>query len=190
MNKLLIIIGTVILFSCNNNKNPQIIIKTNFGNIEAELFPDKAPKSVAAFLSYIDSGFYKNSSFYRVLLAETMSDNNTGLIQGGIWESNSKKLGELPGIKHESTKQTGLSHTSGTLSLARLAAGTANSEFFICIGDQTEYDSSKVLSSDGLGYAAFGRVVSGMDIVRKIQNQPSKGQAFTKAIVILNIDRL
>ena len=190
MCKLLIIISTIVLFSCNNNKNPQIIIKTNFGNIEAELFPDKAPKSVAAFLAYIDSGFYKNSSFYRVLLEETMSDYNTGVIQGGIWQTNNKKAAALPGIEHESPKQTGLSHTSGTLSLARSAAGTANSEFFICIGDQTGYDSSRVLSSDGLGYAAFGRVVSGMEIVRKIQNQHATGQSFTKAIAIINIERL
>ncbi len=190
MNKLLIIIGAVILFSCNNNKNPQIIIKTNFGNIEAELFPDKAAKSVAAFLSYIDSGIYKNSSFYRVLLEETMSDLNTGVIQGGIWETNNKKARELPGIEHESPKQTGLSHSSGTLSLARTTAGTANSEFFICIGDQSGYDSSKAFSADGLGYAAFGRVISGMEIVREIQNQPANGQAFTKATIILNIERL
>ena len=191
MNKLLIIIGTVILISCNSNKNPKIIISTSIGNIEAELFADKAPKSVTAFLSYVDSGLYNNSSFYRVLLEETMSDNNTGLIQGGIWQTNGKKMSELKGIEHESPKQTGLSHTSGTLSLARLNPGTASSEFFICIGDQTAYDSGSTSGeADGLGYAAFGRVVSGMEIVREIQNQPANGQSFSKPIVIFNIKRL
>jgi peptidyl-prolyl cis-trans isomerase A (cyclophilin A) len=191
MNKLLILFGAVILISCNNNKNPQIIINTSLGNIEAELFPAKAPKSVAAFLSYVDSGLYKNSSFYRVLLEETMSDNNTGLIQGGIWQTNGKKMSELHGIEHESPKQTGLSHTSGTLSLARLNPGTASSEFFICIGDQTAYDSGSTSGqSDGLGYAAFGRVISGMEIVREIQNQSANGQSFNKPIVIYNIKRL
>ncbi len=191
MNKLLIIIGTAILIACNSNKNPQVIINTSVGNIEAELFPDKAPKSVAAFLSYVDSGLYNNSSFYRVLLEETMSDNNTGLIQGGIWQTNGKKMSELKGIEHESPKQTGLSHTSGTLSLARLNPGTASSEFFICIADQTDYDSGSTSGEgDGLGYAAFGRVVSGMEIVREIQNQPASGQSFNKPIVIFNIKRL
>lgn len=191
MHKLIIATVAVLLFSCSSNKNPHIIIKTNLGNVEAELYPDKAPKTVAAFLSYVDSGFYKNSSFYRVLFIEAMaSDYNTGIIQGGIWQSNNKKAIVLPGIVHEPPKQTGLSHTTGTLSLARSTPGTANSEFFICVGDQTGYDSSKNYNPDGLGFAAFGRVISGMDIVRQIHKQPANGQSFTRPITILNIERL
>ncbi len=191
MNKFILAAGLLFLLSCNSNKNPRIQITTNFGNIEAELYPDKAPVTVAAFLSYVDSGLYKNSSFYRVLLVESMaSDYNSGLIQGGIWQSNNKKAAGLPGIVHESPKQTGLSHTSGTLSLARSTPGSANSEFFICIGDQTGYDSSKNFNPDGLGFAAFGRVTSGMEIVRKIQSQPADGQSFTKPVMIMNIERL
>lgn len=191
MHKLIIATVAVLLFSCSSNKNPHIIIKTNLGNVEAELYPDKAPKTVAAFLSYVDSGFYKNSSFYRVLFIEAMaSDYNTGIIQGGIWQSNNKKAIVLPGIVHEPPKQTGLSHTTGTLSLARSTPGTANSEFFICVGDQTGYDSSKNYNPDGLGFAAFGRVISGMDIVRQIHKQPANGQSYTRPITILNIERL
>ncbi len=191
MHKLIIATVAVLLFSCSSSKNPHIIIKTNLGNVEAELYPDKAPKTVAAFLSYVDSGFYKNSSFYRVLFIEAMaSDYNTGIIQGGIWQSNNKKAIVLPGIVHEPPKQTGLSHTTGTLSLARSTPGTANSEFFICVGDQTGYDSSKNYNPDGLGFAAFGRVISGMDIVRQIHKQPANGQSFTRPITILNIERL
>jgi peptidyl-prolyl cis-trans isomerase A (cyclophilin A) len=191
MNKFIIAVSLLFLLSCNSNKYPRIQITTNFGNIEAELYPDKAPVTVAAFLSYVDSGLYKNSSFYRVLLVESMaSDYNTGLVQGGIWESNNKKAVSLPGIVHESPRQTGLSHTSGTLSLARSAPGTANSEFFICIGDQTGYDSSKNFNPDGLGFAAFGRVLTGMEIVRKIQSQPANGQAFVRPVTIMNIERL
>jgi peptidyl-prolyl cis-trans isomerase A (cyclophilin A) len=187
MNKLLAIIGLILLLSCNNNKNPRIQISTNFGNIEAELYPGKAPATVAAFLSYIDSGFYKNSSFYRVVYEESMgTTDNSGLIQGGIWQSNTKKAAALKGIVHESPKQTGLSHSSGTLSLARTTPGTANSEFFICIGDQSGYDSA----NDGLGFAAFGKVISGMEIVRKIHSQPFTGQSFDKPIIITNIERL
>ena len=98
MHKL-IFAAAALLLSCSPGKNPHIIIKTNLGNIEAELYPDKAPKTAAAFLSYADSGFYKNSSFYRVLFIEAMaSDYNTGIIQGGIWQSNNKKAIALPGI--------------------------------------------------------------------------------------------
>lgn len=187
MNKLVISAVVLFLFSCNTNKNPRIQINTNFGNIEAELYPAKAPKTVAAFLSYVDSGFYKKSSFYRVLLEETMTEKNKGLIQGGIWQSDNKKAETIPGIGHESPKQTGLSHTTGTLSMARTTAGTASTEFFICIGDQTEYDTG---NPDGLGFAAFGKVISGMEIVRKIQEQPASGESFVKPVQILNIEKL
>ena len=191
MKKCIIIASVLFLFSCGGNKFPHVKITTNFGNIEAELYPDKAPVSVATFLSYVDAGLYKNSSFYRVLFIEAMaSDYNTGIIQGGIWQSNNKKAIALPGIVHEPPKQTGLSHTTGTLSLARLTPGTANSEFFICVGDQTGYDSSKNYNPDGLGFAAFGRVISGMNIVRQIHKQPANGQSFTNPITILNIERL
>jgi peptidyl-prolyl cis-trans isomerase A (cyclophilin A) len=191
MSKLIIIVGVVLLFSCSNHKNPHIQISTNFGNIEAELFADKAPVTVAAFLSYIDSGLYKNCSFYRVLVEEAMSSaDNSGLIQGGIWQSNNKKALSMPGIAHESPRQTGLSHTTGTLSLARTTAGSANTEFFICIGDNTDFDSSKAVNADGLGFAAFGRVVNGMKIVRDIQSQATSGETFAKPIVILDIKRL
>lgn len=175
--------------ACNSNKNPQIIIETSLGSIEAELYPDKAPKTVAAFLGYVDSGLFKSSSFYRVVLDDA-GDDDAGVIQGGIWQSNNAKAEQLPGIAHESPQQTGLSHESGTISLARTTAGSANSEFFICIGDQSGYDNSKSLNPDGLGFAAFGKVTSGMSIVRKIHGQPSNGDAFIKPVTILNIKRL
>lgn len=187
MNKWFLIISLLFIFSCNSKHNPEVVIKTNLGNITAELFADKAPVSVKAFLSFVDSGLYKNSSFYRVVLEESMTSNDyTGLIQGGIWQTNNKKLEQLAGIAHESPGQTGVSHTSGTLSLARTTVGSANSEFFICIGNQSAYDKN---NTDGLGYAAFGRVVSGMEIVRDIQKRPSDGENFTRPIQILNIER-
>jgi peptidyl-prolyl cis-trans isomerase A (cyclophilin A) len=180
----------ILLTICGcGNKMPHVVIETNFGNIEAELFTDKAPITCAAFLSYIDAGYYKNSSFYRLTFIEALaSGSNTGVIQGGIWQSSKTDL-KIPGIAHESPKQTGITHIDGTLSLARTTAGSANTEFFICIGDQSEYDSSKALNADGLGYAAFGRVLNGLEIVRKIHNQPSKGDMFVIPVVILNIRR-
>jgi peptidyl-prolyl cis-trans isomerase A (cyclophilin A) len=193
MKKLIFIIISLALFSgCKPRyKNPHVIIDTGMGDIELELFPDKAPKTVAAFLSYVDSGFYKNCAFYRVIKAESLpTDNNTGIIQGGIYRSHSSMIGKVNPIPHESTKQTGLSHVDGIVSFASLGAGTATTEFFICIGDQTQLNAGGSGSTDGQGFAAFGKVFKGMNVVRKIQSQNSYGEMFEKKIDILNIERL
>jgi peptidyl-prolyl cis-trans isomerase A (cyclophilin A) len=193
MKKAGLILLATFIFGCSQTKykNPHILIKTQLGDIEVELFPDKAPKTVAAFLSYVDSGFYNNTSFYRVLKTEDFpTPGNTGIIQGGLWQTNPGKKIAIPGIVHESTKQTGLTHQSGTISLARLAPGTANTEFFICIGDQSPLDFGRRGTEDGQGYAAFGEVFDGMDIVRKIQAQKSHGDKFDEKIEIYKISRL
>jgi len=190
MPKLLLI--ALLLFSCGHPdyKNPHVRIQTQLGDIEIELFPDQAPETVAAFLSYVDSGFYEKTSFYRVLKTEELPTvNNTGIIQGGIWQTNPARKLTLPGITHETTKQTGLTHQSGTLSLARKEPGTANTEFFICIGDQSPLDFGRRGTEDGQGYAAFGKVFEGMDIVRKIQSQKSHGDKFDQAVEIHKIIR-
>jgi len=191
MYKLLIF--AVLFMSCTHKtyKNPHILIKTELGDIEVELFADKAPKTVAAFLSFIDSGFYDKTSFYRVLKSEELPTmSNTGIIQGGMWQTNSQKKATIPGIEHESTKQTGLTHQSGTISLARTTPGSANTEFFICIGDQSPLDFGRRGTEDGQGFAAFGEVFEGMDIVRKIQAQKSHGDKFDQKIGINKITRL
>lgn len=175
-----------LMISCSHKENqlPHILIQTNYGNIEAELYPAKAPKTVAAFLSYIDKDFYKNTTFYRVLKDEEMpTDNNSGLIQGGVWPN----FKTVAGIVHESTKQNGLSHTDGTLSLARTDVGSATTEFFICIGDQTSLDAGRSGTKDSLGFAAFGKVIAGMNVVRKIQDSKSIGDKFIDKIKILTI---
>ena len=187
MKGVIIFIGLLIfLSSCAQKKSefPLITIITNYGDIEAELYPAKAPKTVAAFLSYIDKNYYKNTTFYRVLKDDDMpTDYNSGLIQGGVWPN----LKSVAGIEHESTKMTGLSHKDGTLSMARTGLGTATTEFFICIGDQTSLDAGKSGTNDSLGFAAFGKVLHGMDIVRSIQSTESRGDEFIKKINIINI---
>ncbi len=193
MNKLIFILLSTLLFGCDqpDYKNPHIVIFTSYGDIEVELFPEKAPKTVAAFLSYIDSGYYNNGSFYRVVLLEGLSPaGNTGLIQGGIWQTNDKQHPSVPGIVHESTKQTGLTHSNGTISLARTTPGTGNTEFFICIGDQTQFDYGNLNAGDTLGFAAFGSVFKGMTVARKIQDQRKHDQSFDEKIVIQKIARL
>jgi peptidyl-prolyl cis-trans isomerase A (cyclophilin A) len=193
MNKVYLAgILLVTLASCNPKKSsePHVVIETDYGNIEVALYPKQAPRTVAAFLNNVDSGIYKNASFYRVLKNENVPEEyNTGLIQGGIFNTTNASL-PLKGIAHESPKQTGLSHVSGTISMARLAPGTATSEFFICIGDQKQFDSSSRGNSDGLGYAAFGKVIDGMKVVSKIQNARNSGDRFDKDIKINNIKRL
>jgi len=170
---------------------PHILIQTAMGDIELELYAQKAPKTVAAFLSYVDSGLYDHSSFYRVLNDDNQPSNapKTELIQGGIWRTNQKRAAAIPGIPHETTQQTGVHHTDGAISLARLAPGTAGSEFFICIGDQPGLDFGGVNIADGQGYAAFGKVVKGMEIVRKIYGKNENDQYFDPPVVIINIVR-
>jgi peptidyl-prolyl cis-trans isomerase A (cyclophilin A) len=193
-NLFFIIIIQYFFLSCTHQiyKNPHIKIETQFGDIEVELYPDKAPKTVAAFLSYVDSGFYKHSSFYRVLKEEDQPSASfkSELIQGGIWQTNYKKGISLPGIPHESTKQTGILHKNGAISLARTIPGTASSEFFICIGDQPAYDYGGDANPDGQGFAAFGKVIKGMDIVRVIHQQPNNEESLYPSIEISDIKRL
>lgn len=192
MFKLFTLITCLTLVACKEPayKNPHITIETGLGDIEVELFPEQAPKTVAAFLSYVDSGFYNKTSFYRVLKTEELpSATNTGIIQGGMWQTNPAKKIMIPGIVHETTKQTGLTHESGAISLARLAPGSGNTEFFICIGDQSPLDAGRKGTADGQGYAVFGKVFEGMDIVRKIQAKKSQGDKFDEPITITKISR-
>lgn len=190
---ILLFISTLLLLSCKqkNTTTPHIAIQTEKGDIELELYPLRAPKTVAAFLSYIDSGYFNNSNFYRVLNDENQPSNapKTELIQGGIWKTKNKIATKLPGIPHETTQQTGILHTDGVISLARLAPGTAGTEFFICIGKQPGLDYGGENIADKQGYATFGKVVRGMDVVRKIYRQNENDQYFDPPVAIYNIVR-
>lgn len=171
---------------------PHILIKTMKGDIELELNAEKAPKTVAAFLSYVDSGYYKDASFYRVLNDRNQPSNatKTELIQGGIWKTNYTLATSVKGIPHESTKQTGLLHKDGVISLARMEPGTAGTEFFICIDDQPGLDYGGENVPDKQGYAPFGRVVRGMDVVRLIYRQGESDQYLNPQIGIYDIVRV
>jgi peptidyl-prolyl cis-trans isomerase A (cyclophilin A) len=173
-------------------ENPHVKMETKFGDIEVELYPKQAPKSVAAFLSYIDSGYYSKATFYRVLRDDEQPINapKAELIQGGIWKTNYKLSASLPGIAHETTQQTKILHKDGTISLARIEPGTANTEFFICVGDQPGFDYGGANNPDGQGYAAFGKVVKGMDVVKSIYNAPETDGEFEPLVYIYKIRRL
>lgn len=172
-------------------KNPHIRITTKIGDIEIELYPEQAPKSVAAFLSYVEKNLYNDCSFYRVLNDENQPSNSpkAEVIQGGLWKTKNRP-DNLPGIPHETTNNTKLLHKDGVLSLARLEPGSATTEFFICIGDQPGFDYGGANNADGQGYAAFGKVIKGMDIVRRIYKMPEFDQYFDPPVPIYKIVQL
>lgn len=188
------IIVIVFIAACKGaeNKNPHVDISTKFGDIEVELYPEQAPETVKAFLRYVDSGYYTNSAFYRVLRDDEQPSNapKSELIQGGLWKTNYKLSAGLPGIKHETTAQTKILHKNGVISMARLEPGTANTEFFICVGDQPGLDYGGANNTDGQGYAAFGKVVKGMNVVHSIYDAPESDGEFDPLIYIFKIKRL
>ncbi len=191
MKKFIIVfvflLGSVII-NAREDKNPLVLIKTERGNIEVEIFQNKAPISAGNFLKCVDDGVYKDSYFYRTVTLNNQPDNDIKIevIQGGILD----KADNYPPIKHETTKETGILHKDGTISYARNAPETATTEFFICIGDQPELDYGGKRNPDRQGFAAFGRVIKGMDIVSEIQRQPAKKQMLKPKIKIFNIERL
>jgi peptidyl-prolyl cis-trans isomerase A (cyclophilin A) len=189
---LMAIFAGSLFLSCRQPKplHPHVIFQSRLGDIEVELYEDKAPLSVAAFLRCVDSGYYKNASFYRVLSEDNQPIGvpKAELIQGGMWASK-KRLDSIPAIPHESTQATGLSHLDGTLSLARQDTGTATTEFFICIGDQPGFNYGGENNPDGQGYAAFGRVVKGMKVAKFIYVQNETDQYFRPPVIINNIVR-
>ena len=169
--KPLAICLVILLWSCKEETQkglPHVIIETAYGEIEIQLYTHKAPLTANAFLAYIDSGYYNQSNFYRVLNMYNQPSNapKAFLVQGGIWKSNNKLAQSLQGIPHESTKQTGILHKEGTISMARNEPGSGGPEFFIMVEDETGFDYGGENMADGLGFAAFGSVVRGMPIVR------------------------
>ena len=151
---------------------PKVVVQTGKGPIVLELEPGRAPLTVANFLRYVDTGRYDGSTIYRASRAEGAP--TIGLIEGGLQYDPAKLL---PPIAHESTLATGLSHQDGTISMARDAPGTATADFFICSGPASYLDANPNAPGDNLGYAAFGRVIDGMDIARAILALPTTGAA-------------
>lgn len=148
-------------------------IVTRLGKIQLQLDTGHAPVSAGNFLEFIDKGLFVGTQFYRSVHHE--NDQNPfkiSVLQGGVVDARNF----LPPIAHETTRQTGLTHVDGTLSVGRLAPGTGSAgAFFICIGQQPELDFGGHRNPDGQGFAAFGRVTDGMELVRAIWNRPTKG---------------
>ncbi|HUX54940.1 MAG TPA: peptidylprolyl isomerase [Williamwhitmania sp.] len=166
----------LILGGCRVPSQPKVIIATSLGNIVVAVDTLRAKITGKNFLLLVERGAYKNSYFYRTvrLNNQPAAQHKIEVIQGGLfYDSLIVKYSE---IAHEPTSQTGLFHVDGTISMARLEPGTASTEFFICLGNQPELDYGGRRNPDGQGFAAFGRVVSGMDVVRKIHQLPDTSQ--------------
>ena len=174
----------IFVHACESGKNPIIIMETSLGTITLQLFLKKAPNTVKNFLSYIEQNRYNECHFYRVVHSNNQPENKIliEVIQGGLGID--KHPLELKSITHENTDQTNILHKNGTISMARLEPGTASSEFFICINDQPELDYGGKRNPDGQGFAAFGQVIKGMEIVKKIQMMDSNNQILMVSIPV------
>jgi peptidyl-prolyl cis-trans isomerase A (cyclophilin A) len=172
---------------------PRVAITTDKGVIVVELEAAKAPITSANFLRYVDAKKYDGGTIYRA--ARTRGGPpGTGSIQGTI----SPKARKFPKIAHESTRKTGLRHRAGTISMGRYAVGSATCDFFICASPMPYLDANPKEKGDNEGFAAFGQVVSGMPVVKKILALPTngktsepamKGQIISPPVQILSMKR-
>lgn len=168
---------------------PRVRIHTALGDIIAAIDTIRAPATSANFLRYVDAGMYAGGSFHRTVKPDNQPNNAVKIevVQAG---RDSARAGEFAAIPLERTSVTHLQHLNGTVSMARGGPDTATSDFFICIGDQPALDYGGKRNPDGQGFAAFGQVIDGMDVVRRIQQSPAQGQALTPAIVIISMERV
>ena len=197
MTVLLSVIGTASVLA----DNLRVMMKTSAGDVTFELYQDAAPITVKNFLKYVDGKHYEGGNFYRVVRMDNQVQNKIKIevVQGGMGAD----VTDFPfaPIKHETTKDTGILHKDGVLSMARFEPGTATSDFSICVNDQPELDFGGERNPDGQGFAAFGKVITGMDVVRRIQKMKTvmpvgdkleytSGQMLREPVVIYQMLRL
>ena len=182
-------IFSISLWGCET-ENLKVLIKTELGDIKVEIYINEAPITASNFLKYVDEKLFDGGSFYRIVTMDNQPNNDVKIevVQGGLGFGESEK--RFPPIEHETTDKTGIKHRDGVISMARNNPGSASSEIFICINDQPELDFGGKRNPDGQGFAAFGKVIAGMDVVRKIQQQPAEGQMLNPKIMIHSIFRV
>lgn len=174
----------------NGAGNPRVLITTALGDIEVELEPTRASETVANFLKYVDGAFYNGGSFHRTVRADNQPTDTIriAVVQGGM--NPERRADRFPPIALERTSVTGIRHVAGAISMARGAPDSASSDFFICLDDTPALDFGGMRNPDGQGFAAFGRVVRGLDVVRRIQTAPANAQQLTPAIPIITMARV
>ena len=180
------------------SKTVRVRVQTELGDILIEVDPVRAPGTTANFLKYVDGGHYDGGVFHRTVKMDNQPESPVKIevIQAGVNPDRAKE--GFPAIPLERTSVTGLLHKDGVVSMARGGPDSATSGWFICINDQPSLDFGGNRNPDGQGFAAFGRVVTGMDVVRKIQNAPSsptrttnaEAQRLTPPIKILKVARV
>ena len=180
------------------SKSVRVRVQTELGDIVLEVDPIKAPITTANFLKYVDAGHYDGGIFHRTVKMDNQPESTVKIevIQAGVNPDRAKQ--GFPAIALERTSVTGILHKDGVVSMARGAPDSATSGWFICINDQPSLDFGGNRNPDGQGFAAFGRVVTGMDVVRKIQAAPSsttrttnaEAQRLTPPIKILKVIRV
>jgi peptidyl-prolyl cis-trans isomerase A (cyclophilin A) len=199
MNRLsLAVLAALAIVACakETQQTVRVSMTTSLGVVEFELYPEKAPVTVDNFLKIVDGAYLEGGTFYRTVSPENDNGNPPiTVIQGGIGDTESP----FPPIAHESTADTGLPHLSGSISMARAEVGTATTEFFICIGDQPALDFGAMRNPDGQGFAVFGQVVTGMDVVHAIHQSPAdapteveylQNQIINEPVEIISLQRL
>jgi len=167
-----------------------LIITTSLGTIEVRIDTRRAPLTGANFLRYVDDDLYSGGTFFRTVHMNNQPDDSLRIevIQGGADRMRQDTF--FDPIELERTSDTGLLHRDGTISMARGGPDTATDSFFICIGDQPELDFGGMRNPDGQGFAAFGHVTRGMDVVRAIQASPAEGQSISEPVIVESVRRV
>lgn len=162
----------------------RVVIETGMGAVELEIDVGRAPVTAGNFLRYVDGGHYDGGTFFRTVHGENQPDDSIriAVIQGG--RNPDAAADPFPAIALERTSETGLRHVDGAVSMGRTGPDTATDSFFICIGDQPSLDFGGMRNPDGQGFAAFGRVIEGMDVVRAIHSAPYEAQRLTPPVRI------
>lgn len=187
-----ILILTILLsgksFGQSGQRKETLVIRTELGEITVRIDLKRAPVTSANFLRYVDADLFDSTCFYRVVRFDNQPHDSIliEVIQGGLYENENSGF---PPIVHETTEMTGIRHRSGTISMARLKPGSATSEFFICVGDQPDLDLGGKRNPDQQGFAAFGKITKGMNVVKRIHSIPSPGQYLEEPVLILEISR-
>jgi peptidyl-prolyl cis-trans isomerase A (cyclophilin A) len=171
------------------NQRVVVLFETSMGEIEVALSGDRAPATVANFLRYLDAGYYDGGVFHRTVRMDNQPQSPVKIevIQGG---PNPERKDRFAPLKLERTTVTGLKHVDGAISMARFEPDSATADFFFCIGDQPELDFGGKRNPDGQGFAAFGMVLKGREVIRKIQQAPYEAQRLTPPVLIRRVRRV
>lgn len=187
-----------------------IAIETSLGRLTAEIYDEKAPKTAAYFLRYVDEGFYNGAKIYRSLRDDNQGASNAkidvvemghcnayydrilrhGMGEGEVYDETQGFIPPYPKIRVETTEETGIRHLDGTLSLGRDNVDQVDTNIFVCIGPQPNLDYGGARHPDGYGFSAFGKITDGMELIRRIHQMPVEGQRITEDITIYKIERI